>query len=603
MTFLLRFQRNPMRAELTTGISERDDQSEAARPDSVSQSPVLDVLVTEHQRVSTYSDGLLSMIVQIIGIAYAAIAGLAVIVSTSDISLSAPVYWLLPFVTVLVFAMILLLLARIIFASYYLRDLESRIQKMTDIGSYQFEYAAVRGLHSIRTGNRSHHASYVLLFASAAALHIVLLYFCWDQLRRHDPPPWQLSAFIGLQSAMALSLIILLVGTLFTIRSSYYRWMPPLDLAANDGIDWRKGLSLIWYVLIPAKFALIWKGLITLSLFVATALILNFDIRSTQVWCVFLLAFVAVELGAKQTSYLWNDIIDFYDDRTHPRKSRHKLCMYGTRDQGKVAFFLRSSFTWLVTATAAYLQPELRWWLIALIFVIFALQLVYDQFAKRTDWSRLIFASLVYAERAFAGAAVVLSLSSWRDWPFAVLACTWTVAYALLFLSSFWHAEFVELKISSAWMVGYAVRLQILGASTMVAIGVAISRLYSDQKLFSSNEASLVLLVTGIGLVLITYSIYVRFNVSRRPRVRQITLLALILMGVGTYLVDPLHFGYLLLVTVIPATLFASQFRLTYQDYVYMQYEVLADILQRLYWSVNYIYTRPFEKPSYGRSS
>ncbi|GEM_PF-4571528 len=406
---------------------------------------------------------------------------------TVNKGLAAEVFWLIPLALVLLVGVLMQLIYRSVLISYYLRDLENRIQEMTGTTPFYFENMTGRALYSPRTGTPAFLVLYGMYFVVVAAAHFGLIIYCFRALQMKSAiSPILGACYIGFYSLTTAVMIWALVFYLTGMRRLYDRWAKALEGQAAAPRD-TQTFSLLRYMLLPRPFDFFVKTPITLGNALIAAYLLRVSLMGH--WALLAGVVLCVEFFTKQATYIWNDLLDAEADRTHKHKKRRYFAVVESNALGKPLLVSRTLAAFGVAAALAIYAGLVA--LLPLVVAIFFVQFLYDRYAKPYPPARLGLAALAYAERSVAGAIVPASIaasgSSSSPVRVVVLLSVWTVAFALLFLGASWYAEDdFRLRTGSSayasrdgrsWFLMYGARIEVAASLALVPLGLWMSGL------------------------------------------------------------------------------------------------------------------------------
>ncbi len=401
-----------------------------------------DALMREYARSNDVVDLQLDRTLRIGAIGFAAAGALLILVTEGRLVIGEWALWLGPILLTFFCNSMIFFGYRGAFYVYYARDLEDDIADITGIPYFHIENAYDRGVASFRSGYLPALVSQVMLVVFIAGMYLTVLVIGATQMLR-DPnvPAWRGWLYISLQLTLALTLLWSAIGVWAALRKRYDDWRFVAARDSKVGISESRGphiLEIVAYALLPRAFEFFNKGFITLAALVVTALIL--DVGSWgEVLTLGLLVVFCIDFLAKQSTYIWNDILDVQADRAHSYKSKRLLSRLNSPGFGKALFLSRAA---MAMGVAVFVGFHFNmWWLPAIILFIFAWQFVYDRYGKRDPRSRLIVTAIGYGERGAAGSLTALYVADSVDLLLVTLISTWVVAYNCMMLAAYWRAE------------------------------------------------------------------------------------------------------------------------------------------------------------------
>lgn len=402
----------------------------------------LEVLVTEyHQRINAVQREFDTML-RVAGIAYTTAVAVATVVSTTLLELPKVAYWLAPFTFALLYAIVIQSFHRIVFTSYYLRDIEELISTKANINFFHFENAQARGLFSAKTGKISILATYALIFSVAATLYFALIFFCYSQLQSLHSPEYQLITYLAVNVGLGLTMSLSIGPVLGGLKSSYSKWIRESSLSEPTSDIRNAYLHFVFYGIIPRPLDFVLKSI---NMIIPAVLTLAFSgaPSSNQLLITLVLIFLCIELLAKQATYIWNDILDVVGDQIHPYKSTRGLARIGRARGLRPAKLLFLGRTAAALGLSAILWRTMEiWWLWLLVIVILLWQLIYDRWAKPAGGlRRLLVCAAGYSQRWLAGSLGVMSATNYYDLTLLSMLVCWGIGFAVVFLAAYWWAE------------------------------------------------------------------------------------------------------------------------------------------------------------------
>ena len=205
-------------------------------------------------------------------------------------------------------------------------------------------------------------------------------------------------------------------------------------------------------------------------------------------YCLFFLAFSLLASSV----YVFNDIVDIFDDRDHKYKYKRPLAS-GFFDI-KESLFILLTFLTAVVFLSIYLDEILRFILISYIF----LNLVYSFFLKKIKFVDVLFLSIFFNIRILAG--IIIDFDS-------LISKRFLVYTGLIFLSLGFLKRFVEILNTSKLKLsgrgyGYKDKNLLLFLGLLSVLLSFCSLLVSYKYLSILNQYSLVNL---FGLILLLY--------------------------------------------------------------------------------------------------
>jgi len=350
-------------------------------------------------------------------------------------------------------------LYRMVFNGYYVRRLEKEIQARTHLPFLNHEEAGARALFSLRGGSSSFLMTYALLSFVGAFLYCAIVGFCFTRLDRNplnlpmaDIELSRQALFLLVQGSLLLAMAHTLLGVFKGFGQRIDPWLEP-DFARPVVTQRIGGLTTVRYAMLPRTFDVFFKSSITLAAFLLTTY--AFHVSPSKHWVTsFLLTWLCVDFLAKQSTYIWNDVVDYDRDAKHPHKPRFRLHTFATRSARKRMFGARTLATVAVAILAA--AETGYWWLPALVAAIYSWQIVYhltktDQLSN--SWQaalKLAVCSGGYSERSVAGGCAALSVAASqnlaKDVAFLSALAIFAVTFAVVFMSAYWLAEDTFLK-------------------------------------------------------------------------------------------------------------------------------------------------------------
>jgi hypothetical protein len=432
-----------------TALHDEDDD------EPLPQTPPSDigVLQTEYARATTYQQNLLKSIYQIAGIAFPGFTALASILAQQKGKLPEVLYWLSPLGFALLYAIILVIFCMVSFSANYVRELEKRLSRAAKIDILHYDSALGRAFFSFRTGSVPVFFLWGFIFVVVAFLYFAIVAIGAIALASQRSTGYSIF-YVSVNLIIATLLAYLFVYSQMLVRPLYNRWIRDPDTSQST-YDVFRYFDLIRYAIVPRPFDVILKSTGVLMPFVLT--VFTFDIPITRELILRLAAvYLCIDIMAKQSTYIWNDILDWSRDRAHPYKQSRPLAQLPSRNLGISIFLARTLITFLAAALVGINFDVL--WLTPLVAAIFIYQFIYDRFAKPSGWFKLIAVSLGYSLRAVAGWAVALTglQDSTRD--HIVLGClviSWVVVYMFGCLATYYRAEAIYVQafrmLTFAW--------------------------------------------------------------------------------------------------------------------------------------------------------
>lgn len=391
--------------------AEDDDDDAPAARSAISDS-TLQMLHSEYARATGYQQNLLKFIYQIAGIAFPGFTAVATLLATREGDLPEVVYWLTPMGFALLYSLVLLIFFMIGFSTYYVRDLESEISARTGLRNFHYDSALAKAFFSHRSGQTSTYILYLIILFTVTTLYVALVFIGYDAFRSPIPNTSQLRhsttytlIYLLVNMAIALLLFWVLIKSQSIIRPLYDRYITnPTD---NSG---RRTLGqiarLIIYLIIPCPFDAIMKSL---AMFVPFAFTMfAFHLTWTQESIMQIVAvYICLDLFAKQSTYIWNDIVDWHKDRLHPYKRLRPIAAPGFTRPATIAFLTRSIIALILSIWLSYKYDFP--WLSYFVIAIYIYQYVYDHYAKSQGPWKLTSVAIGYAERAIPSCFVAVS--------------------------------------------------------------------------------------------------------------------------------------------------------------------------------------------------
>ena len=398
----------------------------------------LQALLQDYKAKESIEESGNRLIVQITGIGFALFGALVTYVFPKGGEYPQLLFWFLPLSVSVPYALCFQLIFKGIFTGYYLRDVENEIASYTKISFFHYHYASARAIYSPKTGLFSMHVLYFLIVFATAGLYAVLVGFGYSNLQsasyfHASEKVW----FLLLHGLVMLAMLVVLAIAFSSMKTLYERWKKgELD---KDVPDPTVGLkSLFIYFLFPRPLDLVFKEMVFWGVVLVAAFASHLSLGANLVW-ISIAVFVCVDVLAKQTTYIWNDIIDFDRDSSHPHKRLRPLPRLGTRHIGKVCFFMRLGVTFVASFAVAIAFA--LWWLPVLTTIIMAWQFVYDRWGKERPLRKLVICSVGYIETTLAGLLVVSPICCSYKPALFFLILLWVATSSAAFLSAYWKAE------------------------------------------------------------------------------------------------------------------------------------------------------------------
>jgi hypothetical protein len=411
----------------------------------------LEILYPEYRRIIESIDRQVDHIIRVATIGFSATGALLVLVSGAgpDIYFEEWVFWLAPLMLTLLYCWIINHLYHMSFSSYYARELEDDIARRSGIPYFHHENTVVRALSSFRGGFRPYLITTVMALLFAFAIYATLVGVSFFKLKDSlHIPLWRQTLFIIVQIVLSVSLFVAGFGISSSLRAKYNQWITryAADTTPQPGpfADRKIVRSLVSYAILPRLFDFLYKGSITFISMIITAIVLHVPI-DRELWLTGIVVVVCVDFLAKQSTYIWNDVLDVEADRIHPYKGNTRLLGQLQRDgvaadQIGIALFVVRAVASVAVALVLAFEAGLVW-IVPIVAFIYIWQWIYDRRAKRWPEARAVVASMGYSERALAGSLAAMSVGGNYDLTFLILLAGWIVVFMFVVLTEYWWAE------------------------------------------------------------------------------------------------------------------------------------------------------------------
>lgn len=538
----------------------------------------LQILLQEYQSKDQHNQSLHRLVFQTAAIGFTLFIGLIAYMFPRT-GMPEIVYWLLPLTYVIPYTLVLQLVYTMTFNSYYLRDIERSIAQNTGIPFFHYHQASTRALFSIRTGSLAYRTTYLLIFSVAIFLYTSLVYFSYTGLTSAvlTVPFQRLAAFMVMSSIIPIVMIWVSVVSHKDTRNLYERWIIRDDFESGS----RGLLRLLLYALLPRPFDLIFKSTIFWGTFFLTTFALSVSTPTTLLGNA-VLVYLCVDFLAKQTTYIWNDVLDFSRDSQHPHKQLRPLSRLGTRGFGKLLFLLRTGVVFGVSAAVGAMLGF--WWLLLLVGAIFTWQVVYDRWGKSGEIRKLSVAALGYSERTIAAVLVVMAYVGSYDYILIALLIAWTVAFAFLFLSAYWWAEDDFLRRSNqpnkeSWFLDKGQSVRLASNAMLFLIGSILAAVYSGEA--ASDMVPLLVMGSLVGITVMIVS-----HRAVNSKTRGLWLVAIALLSAGILTLAPRGSDWPVLAIATPTLLAVLYAHLSYEELTNMY---VVRLLKGLLWKADRI--------------
>jgi 4-hydroxybenzoate polyprenyltransferase len=512
----------------------------------------LRVLMQDYSAKETMQEDAYRLLVQITGTAFAFFGVLLSYVFYAKNNLHELVFWFLPLSITVPFSLCFQLLFKEIFTGYYLRDLEDEIRSIVQVPFFQYHHSSSKAVWSARSGIPGVRISYYVIIVAAACFYIAMMWFGYANLPATNSAWSSRTWFVVIHGLILAVMFGILAPTFSSLHSLYQRWRTGVEDESyqNPG---QNAVRLLRYFLLPRPLDMAYKA----TIYAGSFLLVMFSLPHTVVdpWLV-IAVFFCVDLLAKQTTYIWNDTIDFHSDQDHPDKRLRILARLGTRSLGKTMFLSRLALTFIASILVAAFSGVR--WLPVLVILIFAWQFAYDRWAKKSsDAARLIVCSVGYAERALAGLLVAFRFSGGVDFSLAALALTWVLASAVFFLAAYWRAE-KEMRREYGWFTQKGRRVAMTASLALIPVGGTIVFAYGRYTLTQKELLLPVACLAAAGAL---------WGIWRLAGVKTRGILGLLVVGTSTWLWFALPaYHWLILALGIPLFLAAVYANARYEE-------------------------------------
>lgn len=450
------------------------------------QTKKADLLLQEYHRAVGVMDQQFTHILQVTGIGFSAAGALVILMSEGRLAAREWVFWVAPLALDLLFAIVIYILFQLIFATYYVRQIEDDISSTYGIAYFHFQGASAKGLSNFRTGLPEMQGIFAVLLAIVSAAYIALVVACIMGLHEMHAPFWRLLAFVVVQFILSGVLLWGAIGTTKSLEERYRSWIKLNSLKAKAKAKRRrpgpKVLSWVRYVILPRPLDLIVKTPLTVGTAFATVLYLRESV-SREIVIAVALAAICLEVFAKQATYIWNEILDMDQDKIHPYKKHHRFLLHvpgkttGTR-VGKVLFLVRGTLAVLMSVALAV--GWRLWWMPLVVILVFVWHWLYERVAKREPKARLAMVSTGYWERATVGALTVMTVTGRYDLVFLAGVIVWISLLQCMTIANLWSSEcecYPDEK-SLEWFLRHNQRIQLWSGVGLVSLGAVLATLY-----------------------------------------------------------------------------------------------------------------------------
>jgi hypothetical protein len=300
-------------------------------PQVVSDEIKLSILYEEYRARDEYRRDLFRMIYQVAGFAIILFSGIATLVfskdlfsNNSEILLPELVSWIIPLTFVIPYAMVIQSCWLLMFNDFYVRDIERAISKITQIDIFHYQDINTRALYSTRTGSRNFLLTQALIFGAAAGIYLAMVGLSYLNLAKIGTPPERIIMFAVAQGLIIIVILWAVVASFFKPHSLYNSWKTKVLSGKLFSIPKDSTLLMMRYAIIPRIFDLVFKSTVFLAAFAFLCFYYRVSAFSSVIVPV-LVTLICIELLAKQTTFIWNDIRDIEDDAKHQHKKKRPL--------------------------------------------------------------------------------------------------------------------------------------------------------------------------------------------------------------------------------------------------------------------------------------
>lgn len=588
-------------------------QEMSSDPTSKLDSEKLAILREEYANRDKVDQSSHRMIIEISAIAFSVLAGIVAFLASRESTSITPevtqdlvkgaqaitngsagiVYWILPLVFIVPFALFIGVLFSSILNGYYLLHLEDEIAKISGIELFHFHRTESKGLYSLRTGSPGILAVYGVIFLASLGVYILLLLFCYSGIMavQKEPPVWVTVSFWTLYSILPIVVYSAFKTAMLDTRNIYDAYMPAskksdsMSGSKTTRLDRVTAFRFMNYALLPNPLNLVVKSPLFFAATVYAILLMHTPISYDFIWAIFLVWF-CIEFMAKQSAYFWNDIRDCEKDACHPNnRSRAIPGLLNTVGKEtlpfvKLLFMVRAILTFCITALLS-MSLGLKWWLFAIILFIFVWQYLYDSWGKKGPVRRLIADSTGTAARGFAGALVAARYLGSYDGRLLVLISIWAVILSVVSLSCYWAAEatFNTKKIESGelqqdsidthfrlWFDKKGRLIQEVANMSLVPVGIILAVLFSHDNGTASPLAVAGYLIMGVALITVLFHIKLPKIMEVREETRLQWLSGVVLAFAIAWMWIPSLEHLFLLAIGVPLFVAVLYFEMSYEE-------------------------------------
>jgi len=480
----------------------------------------LTILLQEYQSKEEQIENCYRLILEVTSIAFVLFGALLAYVFPSNTKFPIEIYWFLPLTFAVPFSLVIQLLFKSIFLSYYLRDLENAIAPYAKFEYFHFEFASTRALWSSKRGSfLGFRVTYGIITLVAVGLYAILTWLGFDKISNITKVGFcylELKWWFLIVSIIVIFIMLcILVASQASIKKAYLRWREGPFKAGNIESHYKIS-TLLRLIFIPRPHELLFKSTIYWGVVAFSTWVLQLKFSWTIAWTV-IAVFFCIDYLAKQTTYLWNDIKDFTKDSKDRTKDYLPLQTLHSAIPGKIVFIPRLVVTIGISFWVAKITG--LWWLPLLSIVILCWQFIYDNWGRKYPLRKLITCSLGYMERAIPGLLVISYFKSSYDIGFIFMTILWVLAFAFVFSSASWLAASRRTDKNEAMKEEEKVWWGKIGKNfTLPAILVLLSIGLSLNVMFGSvNTQEFILLFIGcISVAAILFIARDKFSLKNR---------------------------------------------------------------------------------------